>query len=124
MECAERAINKVNRTFAAQTEALNRYRSKGNLLVRIVLVNVGVGGQAIAGNVHAGKRDNDENSQPPHATRQCCTKVQCEIKAKRPAVHVPCRARLARLPYAWRARWSATGARAKPTGTMGADARQ
>jgi hypothetical protein len=51
---AERSINKLARTFAAQTEALKRYRSGGEPNVTVQHVSVSDGGQAIVGNVNAG----------------------------------------------------------------------
>lgn len=49
-DSAERAFNKLARTFAAQVEALKRYRSAGQT-VRVEHVTVNEGGQAIVGNV-------------------------------------------------------------------------
>lgn len=51
-DSAERAFNKLARTFAAQVEALKRYRSKGEQRVYVERVNVEPGGQAIVGNVN------------------------------------------------------------------------
>lgn len=50
-DAAERALNKLARTYAAQLESLKRYRSKGQQLVRVERVNVESGGQAIVGPV-------------------------------------------------------------------------
>jgi hypothetical protein len=50
-DSAERAFNKLARTFAAQVEALKRYRSRGDQTVRVEHVTVNEGGQAIVGNV-------------------------------------------------------------------------
>jgi hypothetical protein len=50
----ERATNRLARTFAAQVEALKRYRSKGEQRVYVERVNVEQGGQAIVGNVGHG----------------------------------------------------------------------
>jgi hypothetical protein len=50
-DAAERALNKLARTFAAQIEALRRYRSGGQQTVVVQHVNVADGGQAIVGNV-------------------------------------------------------------------------
>jgi hypothetical protein len=47
----ERAFNKPARTFAAQAEALKRYRSGGEQIVRVEHVTVNEGGQAIVGRV-------------------------------------------------------------------------
>jgi len=55
-DSAERAFNKLARTFASQLEALKRYRSAGEQTVRVEHVTVNEGGQAIVGNVaHGGK---------------------------------------------------------------------
>ena len=60
---------KLLRTFAAQTEALQRYRGKGQQKVTVEHVHVHTGGQAIVGSVSqsGGGRDNDENRGQPHA---------------------------------------------------------
>ena len=50
-DSAERAFNRVARTFAVQVEALKRYRSGGEQTVRVEHVTVNEGGQAIVGNV-------------------------------------------------------------------------
>jgi hypothetical protein len=50
-DSAERAFNKLARTFAAQVEALKRYRTGGGQTVRVEHVTVNEGGQAIVGNV-------------------------------------------------------------------------
>jgi hypothetical protein len=46
---AERAFTKLTRTFAAQVEALQRYRSRGEQQVFVQQVSVNDGGQAIVG---------------------------------------------------------------------------
>ena len=48
----ERSLNRLARTFAAQIEALKRYRSKGEQRVYVERVNVESGGQAIVGPVN------------------------------------------------------------------------
>jgi hypothetical protein len=53
-DCAERTYNKLARTFAAQMEALKRYRSGGE---QKVTVSVSEGGQAIVGNVTQAARE-------------------------------------------------------------------
>jgi hypothetical protein len=53
-EYAERALNKLARTFATQTEALRRYRSGGEPNVTVRQVSVGDGGQAIVGQAVVG----------------------------------------------------------------------
>jgi hypothetical protein len=55
-DSAERAFNKLARTFAAQVEALKRYRTGGEQKVTVEHVTVNEGGQAIVGNVaHKGE---------------------------------------------------------------------
>lgn len=50
-EAAERALNKLARTYAMQLEALKRYRTGGEQRVTVEHVTVNAGGQAIVGNV-------------------------------------------------------------------------
>ena len=46
--------NKLMRTFTAQIEALNKYRTKGKQKITVQHVNVNEGGQAIVGDVKGG----------------------------------------------------------------------
>ena len=48
---APRALGRLARTFPAQIEALNRYRSHGEPAITVQNVSVGDGGKAIVGNV-------------------------------------------------------------------------
>jgi hypothetical protein len=50
-DAAERAFNKLMRTFTMQMDALKRYRTGGEQKVTVQHVSVGEGGQAIVGNV-------------------------------------------------------------------------
>ena len=59
-DSAERAFNKLTRTFVAQVEALKRYRSGGEQTVRVEHVTVNEGGRAIVGNVTQGGRGPSE----------------------------------------------------------------
>lgn len=52
-DSASRAFNQLARTFAAQMEALKRYRSSGQQVV-VKHVTVNEGGQAVVGNVQTG----------------------------------------------------------------------
>src|SRR5215207_10882152 len=52
-DSAERAFNKLARTFTAQMEALKRYRTGGEQKVTVQHVHVNEGGQAVVGNVSA-----------------------------------------------------------------------
>jgi hypothetical protein len=63
---SEKAVNRLARTFAAQVEALKRYRSKGEQRVYVERVNVEKGGQAIVGPVShqgGGGGDDDESER-------------------------------------------------------------
>jgi hypothetical protein len=53
-DSAERAFNKLARTFTTQMEALKRYRTGGEQKVTVQHVTVSEGGQAIVGNVTHG----------------------------------------------------------------------
>ena len=68
-DSAERAFNKLARTFASQMEALRRYRTGGEQKVTVQHVNVGEGGQAIVGNVTQERRDGaqSKSTAPPLA---------------------------------------------------------
>jgi hypothetical protein len=61
---AERAFNKLARTFTTQMEALNRYRGKGQQKMTVEHVHVHEGGQAIVGNVQGGGGENKTERQP------------------------------------------------------------
>jgi hypothetical protein len=51
-DSAERALNKLARTYAMQMEALKRYRTGGEQKVTVHHVSVNEGGRAIVGNVN------------------------------------------------------------------------
>jgi hypothetical protein len=51
-DAAERAFNKLTRTFTMQMDALKRYRTGGEQKVTVQHVTIGEGGQAILGNVN------------------------------------------------------------------------
>ena len=55
-DAAERALNKLARTYAMQMEALKRYRTGGEQRVTVEHVTVNAGGQAIVGAVTQGGR--------------------------------------------------------------------
>ena len=63
-ESAARALGRLARTFPAQIEALNRYRSNREPAVTVQNLSVGDGGQAIVGNVtqHASVMVSDRHS--------------------------------------------------------------
>ncbi|TQE98087.1 MAG: hypothetical protein FKY71_15680 [Spiribacter salinus] len=53
-DSAERALNKLARTFTTQMDALKRYRTGGQQKVTVEHVTVNSGGQAIVGAVQTG----------------------------------------------------------------------
>jgi len=67
-DSAERALNKLARTYTTQMEALKRYRTGGEQKVTVQHVSVSEGGQAIVGNVTQAGRETTpkkpENSTP------------------------------------------------------------
>jgi hypothetical protein len=70
-DSAERAFNKLTRTFAMQMEALKRYRSGAEQKVTLQHVSVAEGGQAIVGNVTQTPRENRQEkpaAAPPALT--------------------------------------------------------
>ena len=68
-DSAARALGRLTRTFPAQIEALNRYRSQGEPAITVQNVKVEDGGKAIVGNVtqHASVIVSDKN--PASAAR-------------------------------------------------------
>ena len=54
-DSAERALNRLMRTYVAQMEALKRYRTGGEQKVLVQHVHVNEGGQAIVGTVDRGR---------------------------------------------------------------------
>ncbi len=60
-DSAERAFNKLARTFTAQVGALKQYRTGGEQKVTVEHVTVNEGGQAIVGNVSPGGRGSKKN---------------------------------------------------------------
>jgi hypothetical protein len=69
-DSASNAFNKLTRTFAAQVEALKRYRSGGEQKMTVQHVHVAEGGQAIVGNVNApteGAGARKKSEEQPHA---------------------------------------------------------
>lgn len=65
-DSAEKAFNKLARTFATQVETLKRYRTGGEQKVTVQHVNVSEGGQAIVGNVTDGRGVKDKSKDRPH----------------------------------------------------------
>ncbi|NOS76297.1 MAG: hypothetical protein HOP36_17520 [Methyloglobulus sp.] len=65
-DSAERAFNKLARTFTTQIEALKRYRSTGESKVTVQHVTVNEGGQAVIGDVTSGGGQ-QKSEELPHA---------------------------------------------------------
>ena len=63
-DSAERAFNKLARTFAAQVETLKRYRSSSEQTMRVEHVTVNNGGQAIVGDVSYGATGCSGKAEP------------------------------------------------------------
>lgn len=66
-DSAEKAFNKLARTFASQMEALKRYRSNGEQRVLVQRMDVRDGGQAIVGSVSHGQGAGKNSKDQPHA---------------------------------------------------------
>jgi hypothetical protein len=62
-DSAERAFNKLTRTFAMQMEALKRYRAGAEQKVTLQHVSVAEGGQAIVGNVTQAPREQGQDER-------------------------------------------------------------
>jgi hypothetical protein len=67
-DSAERALNKLTRTFAAQMEALKRYRTGAEQKVTLQHVSVAEGGQAIVGNVTQAPREKGQEKAAQEKT--------------------------------------------------------
>jgi hypothetical protein len=92
-DSASNAFNKLARTFAAQVEALKRYRSGGEQKMTVQHVHVAEGGQAIVGNVNTptegvGARKKSEDQ--PHAQLTYAPGIEMprQIEAEREKVPV------------------------------------
>jgi hypothetical protein len=67
-DSAERALNKLARTFTTQVEALKRHRTGGQQKVTVEHVHVHEGGQAIVGHVeHSAEGVDQKRNEQPHA---------------------------------------------------------
>ena len=91
-DSAERAFNKLTRTFAAQMSALKEYRSKGEQKMTVQHVHVAEGGQAIVGNVNAPAEGVGARNKPevqPHALAYAPgVAMSCDIEKEREAVPI------------------------------------
>jgi hypothetical protein len=96
-DSAERAFNKLTRTFATQMEALKRYRTGGEQKVTVQHVSVSEGGQAIVGNVtqapRGTARDKAASSRPALSNAQ---QSPMPIVGERASSPVPLKRKLAK----------------------------
>ena len=69
-DSAARALGRLARTFPAQIEALNRYRSHGEPAITVQNVSVGDGGKAIVGNVTQHRSVIVSDKNPTSAARK------------------------------------------------------
>jgi hypothetical protein len=69
-DSAARALGSLARTFPAQIEALNRYRSHGEPTISVQNVSVADGGKAIVGNVTQHAKLIVSNNNPASAARK------------------------------------------------------
>lgn len=77
-DSAERALNKLARTFTTQMQALKRYRTGGEQKVTVQHVSVSEGGQAIVGNV----------TQAAHALEKPTNATPALTDARQPAMEI------------------------------------
>ena len=73
-DSASTMLNKLARTFAAQVEALKKYRSAGEQTIKVQHVTVNDGGQAIVGDVSQGGGGTEKNGGQPH---EPCAADEC-----------------------------------------------
>ena len=94
-DSAERAFNKLTRTFATQMEALKRYRTGGEQKVTVQHVSVSEGGQAIVGNVTQAPRENapDKTAAATLALTHAKTAPMPIIGKNKEPIPVPARRR-------------------------------
>ena len=97
-DSAERAFNKLARTFAAQVSALKDYRSRGEQKMTVQHVHVADGGKAVIGNVSTpvlGVGASGKAKEQPHALGYAPgVEVPREIEAERVPVPSSGRSRI------------------------------
>ena len=98
MDSAERAVNKLGRTFAVLVETLKRYRSGGDHNVVVQHMSIVEGGQAIVGNLTRSARKSkpqtaakkmtalSDGRQPAAEIIQEPTRVKVPLRRPAPAV--------------------------------------
>ena len=92
-DSAERAFNKLARTFVSQMEALKRYRTGGEQKVTVQHVSVSEGGQAIVGNVTqtASEKPPDKAAATPPALTDAKTAAMPIIEENKETAVIPAR---------------------------------
>jgi hypothetical protein len=86
-DSAERAFNKLARTFTTQVEALKRYRTGGEQKMTVQHVTVSEGGQAIVGNVSQTSRET--NAKPEQLALMKPQMEPMPILNERPKTSLP-----------------------------------
>ena len=104
-DAAERAFNKLARTFAVQMEALKRYRTGGEQKVTVHHVTVNEGGQAIVGAVsqtsQTGGWEIGRRPHERHTGHAPVTALHRHVKADAVAVSGGRGHRMDGLPLSW-----------------------
>jgi hypothetical protein len=111
-DSASNMLNKLARTFAAQVEALKRYRSAGEQTIKVQHVTVNDGGQAIVGNVSQGGGGSAKSGGQPHepcAADECGPALLGHEQALPPEMPGPSSARLEGVPLSRGAERGAKG---------------
>jgi hypothetical protein len=96
-------LTKLQRTFTAQLEALQRYRGRAPQQVRVEHVHVHQGGQAIVGTVQAGAPEQSKSTDQSHAqaiTHDPGETLSGDLEAVGKALPVAGRKGLERVPDA------------------------
>jgi hypothetical protein len=81
-DAAERALNKLARTYTTQMEALKRYRTGGQQKVTVEHVTVNDGGQAIVGHVTHGLGGRVVMKSNANLMHKAHNAPRCKAKAK------------------------------------------
>src|SRR5215467_2374414 len=76
--------NKLSRTFAALTEALDRHRGKGQQRITVEHVNVHAGGQAIVGAVTSAGASSPNSKEQTRATRETTSEPSTPMRSPQP----------------------------------------
>ena len=108
-DSASNMLNKLGRTFAAQVEALKKYRSSGEQNIKVQHVTVNEGGQAIVGNVQAGGGGHEKGEgQPlePGGASAGCAPLLSHVETYSPSLPGPSSPRLDSVPVPRSSRWS------------------